>query len=99
MIEKLEGCKSSPENLSATKAGEHIPLGCSMSAIWIFDGKENNHNIYRCKDSIKKFCKSLREQTMEIINFLKKKMMPLTKEKYELCLNQTNSYLQKEVST
>ena len=25
LIEKIDGCKDTPENLSATKVGEHIP--------------------------------------------------------------------------
>ena len=36
-------------------------------------GIENKHDIYRGKDCMKKFCGSLREHAMKIINFKKKK--------------------------
>ena len=52
-----------------------------MSILWAFDHKENKHTLYRGKDCMKKFCKSSREQVKNIINFQKKKMLPLTKGK------------------
>ena len=30
---------------------------------------ENKHHVYRCKDCMKKFCESLKEHTLEIIEF------------------------------
>ena len=41
-------------------------------------------NVYRGGGCMKNFCESLREHTVEIINFEKKKMVPLTKEQREL---------------
>ena len=38
-----------------------------------FKSKENKHDIYRGKDCMEKYCKSLRENTTEIINFKKNK--------------------------
>ena len=35
---------------------------------------EIRHDVYRGKDCMKKFCESLREHAMKIINFKKKKM-------------------------
>ena len=51
-----------------------------MSTIWAFDYIENKHTLYRGKDSVKKFCEYLREHAKNIIDFEKKKMLPLTKE-------------------
>ena len=34
---------------------------------------ENKHDLYRGKDCMKKFCESLREHVMKIINFRKRK--------------------------
>ena len=48
-----------------------------MSAIWAFDHIENKHTLYCGKDCMKKFCESLREHTKNIIDFEKKKMLPL----------------------
>ena len=39
---------------------------------------QNKHDVYRDKDFMKKFCKSLREHTIEIINFKKEKNKLLT---------------------
>ena len=43
------------------------------------------------------FCESLAKHKMEIINFKKRKMIPLTNKEYKSYLNQTNSYLQKKL--
>ena len=51
-----------------------------MSTIWAFDDIESKHTLYRGKDYMKKFCSSLREHAINIIDFEKKKMLPLTKE-------------------
>ena len=50
-----------------------------MSTIWTFDGVKNMYNVYRGEDCMKMFCESLSEQVMKIINFEKKKIMPLKK--------------------
>ena len=51
-----------------------------MSTIWAFDNIENKHTLYRGEDCMNKFCTSLREQTKNITDFEKKKMLTLTKE-------------------
>ena len=48
--------------------------------IWI----ENKYDVYGGDDCMKKFCKSLREDPMRIINFDIKKLMPLTNKHKEL---------------
>ena len=58
-----------------------------MSTISSFKNIQNRHDVYRGKDCIKKFCKSLREHALEIINFKKKKMKLLGKEQQESCEN------------
>ena len=49
-----------------------------MSTVWAFDHIENKHTLYRGKDYIKMFCESLREHAKNIVDFEKKKMLPLT---------------------
>ena len=51
-----------------------------MSTILTFDNIENQHILYHGEDYEKKFCISLREHATNVINFEKKKMLPLTKE-------------------
>ena len=51
-----------------------------MSTISSFKSIENKHDVCRSKNCMKRFCESLREHAMKIINFKKKKMKLLTKE-------------------
>ena len=46
-----------------------------MSKISLFRSVENKHDVYRGKDSMKKFCESLRQHTMKVIDFKKKKII------------------------
>ena len=66
-----------------------------MSAISLFKSIENKHDAYRGKDSMEKFCESLREHKMEILNF--KKMKLSTKEQQESYENVKICYICKEV--
>ena len=65
--------KTNLENSFITKLDKPIPSGFSMSTLSSFKSIENKHDIYRSKDCMKKFCESLREHAMKIINFKKKK--------------------------
>ena len=67
-----------------------------MSTISSFRSIENKHDVYRGKDCMKKFCESLREDAMKIINFKKKKMKLLTKEQQESYENAKICYICKE---
>ena len=80
LIRKIDGFPNNPENSSTTKIGVHIPCRYSMSTIWGFDHIEDKHTLYRGKDCTKKFFTSLRQHAKNIIDFEKKKMLPLTKE-------------------
>ena len=55
IIEKIDGCKNNPENSSTTKESEHFLSGFSMSTISFFRSIENEHDVYRSKDCMKKF--------------------------------------------
>ena len=54
------------------------------------------HDIYRGKDCMKKFCESLREHAMKMINFKKKTMKLLTKEMQESYENAKICYICQE---
>ena len=95
-MEKNGRCKNNPENSSTTKVSEHIPSRFSMSTILSFRSIENNHDVYRGKDYMKKFCESLREHAMKIINFKKKKMKLLTKGQHESYENAKICYVCQE---
>ena len=66
-------CKNNSEKSSTTgEVDEHISSGFSLSTISSFIDIENNHDIYKDMDWMKKFCEFLRELTIKIINFKKK---------------------------
>ena len=77
--------QNNPENSSTTKVNKHIPSGFSMSTISSFRSIENKHNVYKGKNCMEKFCESLREHAVKIINFKKKKMKLLTKKQQKSC--------------
>ena len=45
-----------------------------------FNEKENKLDYYRGKDCIEKLCKKIKERVMEIINYKKRDIKPLTQE-------------------
>ena len=68
-----------------------------MSIMSSFKSIKNNRNVYRNKDFMKKFCESLREYTIKIINFKKKKMKLLAKEQKESYENAKTCYICREI--
>ena len=64
-----------------------------MSTILSFKSIENKYDVYRGKDCLKKFCQSLREHAMEIINLKKKTMRLLIKEQLESYENAKFCYI------
>ena len=72
LIENIKGCKNNPEITFTAKVGDHIPSGFSMCTILSFKDISKHH-------SMKKFCESLRDHTMKIINFKNEKKMKLLK--------------------
>ena len=90
---KMDGCINNPEISSREKVGEQTPSGFSTSTISPFKDIENKHDVYKGKDGIKKFCESLIEHAMKIIDFKKKKIKLLTNEQQESYKNAKICYL------
>ena len=80
LLEKISKCQNNPNESSTTEINKHIPSGYSIFTHCSFDRAKNKLNHYRGKDCMKKFSKDLREHATKIINFEKKKMIPLTTE-------------------
>ena len=57
---------------------------------------KNKHDVYKGKDCMKKFCESLREHAIKIINFIKKKRRLLTNRQQELYDNSQICYICEE---
>ena len=80
LLEKMSTCINNLNESSATKINKHTPSGYSIFTHCSFDQTKNKLNYYRGKDCMKKFSTDLREHASKIINYEKKKMMPLTTE-------------------
>ena len=80
LLEKMSTCINNPNESSTTKINKHTPSGCSIFTHCSFDKSKNKLNYYRGKDCMKKFSKDLREHASKIIDYEKKKMIPLTTE-------------------
>ena len=80
LLEKMSTCINNPNESSTTKINKHTPSGYSIFTHCSFDKSKNKLNYDGDKDCMKKFSKDLREHVSKIINFEKKKMIPLTTE-------------------
>ena len=80
LLEKMSTCINNPNESYSTKINKHTPSGYSIFTHCLFDKSKNKLNYYRGKDCMKKFSKDLREHVTKIINYEKKKMIPLTAE-------------------
>ena len=78
LLEKMGTCYNNPKESSTTEINKHTPSGYSLFTHCLFDKRKNKLDYYRGKDCMKKFCKDLREHATKIINYEKKKMIPLT---------------------
>ena len=78
LLEKMSTCINTPNESSTTEKNKHTPSGYSIFTHCSFDKLKNKLNYYRGNDCMKKFCKDLREHAPKIINYEKKKMIPLT---------------------
>ena len=80
LLEKMSTCINNPNESSTTKINKHTPLGYSILTHCSFYQTKNKLNYYRGKDCMKTFSKDLGEHVSKIINYEKKKLMPLTTE-------------------
>ena len=80
LLEKMSTCINNPNESSTTKINKHTPSGYSIFTHCSFDKSKNKLNYHRGKDCMKKSSKDLREHVSKIINYEKKKMIPLTAE-------------------
>ena len=80
LLEKTSTCMNNPNESYTTKIIKHTPSGYSIFTICSFDKSKNKLNYYRGEDCMKIFCKDLRIHATKIINYEKKKIIPLTSE-------------------
>ena len=65
---------------SAEKKAENTPSGYSWITCCSFNKPKNEWVYYRGKDCREMFCKDVRNETMKIINYEKKEIIPVTDE-------------------
>ena len=80
LLQKMSTCQNNPNKLSTTKINKHTPSGSSIFTNCSFDESKNKLNYYRGDDCMERFCKDLREHSTKIINYEKKKIIPLIME-------------------
>ena len=87
LLEKMSTCinNSNELSLSTTEINKYTPSGYSIFTHCSFDESKNKLNYYRKDDCMNKFCKDLREHVTKIINYEKKKMIPLTSAAHNIC--------------
>ena len=78
LLEKMSTCQNNPNKSSTTKMNKHTPSGYSIFIHCSFDESKNKLNYYKGDDCMKNFCKDLKTHANKIINYKRKKMMPLT---------------------
>ena len=96
LLEKMSTCINNPNESSTTKINKYTPSGYSIFTHCSFDKSKNKLNYYRGKDCMKKFSKDLREHASKIIDYEKKKMIPLTTEEKIYCNKQKICYICKK---
>ena len=87
LLEKMNTCQNNAKESSTTEINKHVPSGYSLFTHCSFDKTKNKLDYYRGKDCMKKFYKDLREHATKIINYEKKKMIPLTIKKKYIIMN------------
>ena len=80
LVKKMSTCTNNRNESTTTKINKHIPSGYSIFTSCSFDESKNKLNYYRDNDCMKKFCEDLRIHATKIINYEKKKIIPLTAE-------------------
>ena len=78
LLEKMSTCINNPNESSTNEINKHVPPSYSIFTHCSFDESKSKLNYYKKDDCMNKFCKDLREHVTKIINYEKKKTIPLT---------------------
>ena len=96
LLEKISACYNNFEESSTIEINKHTPFGYSLFTYCSFDKTKNKLDYYRGDNCMEKFCTDLREHATKIINYEKKKMIPLTKEEEKNHNKQKVCYIYKK---
>ena len=82
LFEKMHSCQNNLEkSYIEKKKTEHAPSGYSRFKNCSFDATKNKLDCYRGEDCMNRFCKGLRDHTVQIIKYEEKEMILLTDKK------------------
>ena len=98
LLEKMSTYINNPNESSTNKINKHTPSGYSIFTSCSFDESKNKLRYYRGKDCMKKFCKDLKEHATRIINYEKKKIIPLTRKEKINYKNKFAIYVKKNLT-
>ena len=96
LLGKISTYYNNLEESSATEINKHTPSGYSLFTHCSLDETKNKFDYYRGEDCLKNFCINLREHATKIINYEKKKMIPLTKKEEKHHNKQKVCYISKK---
>ena len=99
LLEKMSTCINNSNESSTTKINKHTPSGYSIFTHCSFNKSKHKLNYYRGKDCMKTFSKDLREHVSKIINYEKKKMIPLPTGKNKKVISLTKDELGGKIIT
>ena len=80
ILKPMDTCDNTPDNSFTTKQNVHTPCGFSMLTSYVYDKKLNEHYIYRGKDYLGMFSKTLKSEVEKIMNIKEKTMDLLTEQ-------------------
>ena len=69
----MYSCQNNPGKSYTERKTKHTPSDYSLLTNCSFISAENKLDCYRGKDCMERFCKSLREHAMKIIDYEKKR--------------------------
>ena len=96
ILKKVQSCQNNPEKSYTEKIARHKLSGWSLFLNSSFERKEKKLNYYRGKDCAEKICKKFRGRVMEVINYKKRDIMPLTQEEINFYNEQEISHICKD---
>ena len=96
ILKKEQSRQNNLENSYTERKAKHKPSGYSWGLICSFDTTKSRHNFYRDKDCIERFWKDLKEFAIEISNYRKQEMIPLTDKEIKFYKRQKVCHICKE---
>ena len=91
LSQKMRSCQNNLQKSNTERKNNHTPSGYSWYTVCSFDATKRNTTSREMK-TMKKLCEAFRNQTMIIINYEEKEMIPLTDK-------ETKSYEKQKAST